>query len=131
MANLIKNPDFAQQGSDWTVNDPQDVSFPGGHCVIAQPGSISQEVLIGNATNFMLSARMKTDSGCAGRVSLQPHPTGPVTRLDAGGDQPWTIKFATIQAPAGTLKFTVTLEANDGTPGEKGSYFSDVTLVEL
>ncbi|WP_426205847.1 hypothetical protein [Pseudomonas sp. TWP3-1] len=131
MVNLVQNGDFAQQDEYWKTSNPQDVSYPGEHCEIAPPSSISQDVLIDNATNLMLSARMKTDQGFAGSVSLQPHPTGPVTNLDVGGSQAWTIKFAAITVPAGTIKVTVKLEANDGAFGTKGAYFSDVALVQL
>jgi hypothetical protein len=133
MANLIKNGDFANQGDHWTATTPNNVSYVNGHCIIAPPDSISQDVLLGSegGGKFMISARMKTLHGYAGRVTVQPLPTGNPVQLDVGGNQGWTIKFQEFDAPLATLKFTVKVECNDGTFNELGSYFGDVTLSRL
>jgi len=133
MANLIENGDFANQGDHWTATTPNNVNYVNGHCIIAPPDSISQDVLLGSegGGKFMISARMKTLPGYAGRVTVQPHPTGNPVELDVSGGQNWTIKFKEFEAPLATLKFTVKAESNDGTFHELGSYFSDLTLSKL
>ncbi|ETF09839.1 MULTISPECIES: hypothetical protein [Pseudomonas] len=133
MANLIKNGDFSAQDAHWTVSNPSDVKFVTGHCIIATPHSISQEVLTGEGGGgtFMLSARMKTLAGFAGRITVQPVPTGEPVYLNVSGGQDWTVKFEEFKTPIATLKFTVKLESNDGTFDEFGAYFADVTLSKL
>ncbi|MCE6976876.1 hypothetical protein EI534_05475 [Pseudomonas frederiksbergensis] len=131
MANLIKNGDFSQQGNEWTATNPENVSYVSGHCIIAAPDSISQEVVTGNGGQFMLFARMKTGLGSAARVEVQPHPTGKPVYLDIGGGQDWTVLSEKFTAQTGTIKFTVKLVANDGVTGTLGSYFGDVTLSRL
>ncbi|SDU41165.1 MULTISPECIES: hypothetical protein [Pseudomonas fluorescens group] len=132
MANLIKNGDFSQQGMHW-VSNPSDVKFVTGHCIVGTPHSISQEVLTGEGGGgtFMLSARMKTLAGFAGRITVQPVPTGEPVYLNVAGGQDWTVKSEKFTTQISTLKFTVKLESNDGTNGEYGSYFGDVTLSKL
>ncbi|QAX85314.1 hypothetical protein C2E19_16275 [Pseudomonas sp. DTU12.3] len=133
MANLIKNGDFSQQGTHWTASNPGNVSYDSGDCVIAQPGSISQEVLTANGQggSFMVSARMKTILGSAGRVTVQPIPSGTPVFLDVPGAQEWIVKSTIITAPTATIAFKVTLAANDGESGKPGSYFADLTLSKL
>ncbi|WP_415762651.1 hypothetical protein [Pseudomonas sp. CP4] len=133
MANLIKNGDFSQEGTHWTVSNPSDVKFVAGDCVIATPHSISQEVLTGEGGGgtFMLSARMMTLGGFAGRITVQPVPTGEPVHLNVGGGQEWTVKFEKFTTQISTLKFIVKLESDDGTFGEFGAYFGDVTLSKL
>ncbi|MBC3775540.1 hypothetical protein [Pseudomonas sp. SWRI99] len=133
MANLIKNGDFSEQGAHWTVPDPAYVKFVTGHCIVATPHSISQEVLTGEGGGgtFMLSARMKTLGGFAGRITVQPLPTGKPVYLNVAGGQDWVVSSEKFIAQISTLKFMVTLESNDGTFDEFGSYFGDVTLSKL
>lgn len=133
MANLIKNGDFSQQGTHWTATNPANVSYETGDCVIALPGSVSQEVLTagGQGGSFMLSARMMTLPGSAGRITVQPVPSGTPVFLDVGGDQEWVVKSLKFTAQEATIKFMVTLEANDGETDKKGSGFGDVTLSKL
>lgn len=133
MANLIKNGDFSQQGTHWTATNPANVSYETGDCAIARPGSVSQEVLTagGQGGSFSLSARMMTRPGSAGRITVQPVPSGNPVFLDVGGGQEWVTKSIKFTAQPATIKFTVTLEANDGATDVQGSYFGDVTLSKL
>jgi len=133
MANLIKNGDFSQQGTHWTATNPANVSYETGDCVIARPGSVSQEVLTagGKGGSFMLSAKMMTLPGSAGRITVQPIPSGTPVVLDVGGGQEWVVKSLKFTAQEATIKFMVTLEANDGETDKKGSSFGDVTLSKL
>ncbi|TDK54596.1 hypothetical protein [Pseudomonas moraviensis] len=133
MANLIKNGDFSEQGKHWTVSNESDASFVDGHCIVATPHSISQEVLTGEGGGgtFMLSATMKTLGGFAGRITVQPVPTGEPVQLNVAGGQDWIVKSEKFTAQISTLKFIVKLESNDGTFGKFGAYFSDVTLSKL
>ncbi|MCL9800478.1 hypothetical protein QZR14_00335 [Pseudomonas sp. rhizo66] len=134
MANLIKNGDFANQGDHWTATNPTNVSYVNGHCIIATPDSISQDVKLGNGGGglFMVFARMKTLRGYAGRITVQPIPTGDPVYLEVGGQQQeWTLQWQIFTAPLATLAFKVTAESNDGTFDELGSYFGDITLSKL
>jgi hypothetical protein len=131
MANLIKNGDFSQQGTDWTASDSELVSYVTGHCIIGVPGSISQEVPSGSGGDFMLSARIKTLGGAAARIAVKPHPTGETVFIDVSEKQDWRVYSEKFTVQTGTIKFTVTLEANDGEVGYLLSYFGDVTLSRL
>jgi hypothetical protein len=133
MANLIKNGDFSQQGAHWSASEADKVHYENGDCVIASPAFISQEVPTpnGDGGTFMLSARMKTNPGAAGRITVQAHPTGEPVSLDVGGGQSWEVLSKKFKANNATIKFVVKLEANDGENGKPGSYFGDVTLSKL
>lgn len=133
MANLIKNGDFSQQGNEWTATNPENVSYVTGHCIIGAPDSISQDVLTGpgGGGQFMLSARIKTLYGHAARIQVQPLPTGEPVYINVAGDTDWTVLSKKFEVQISTLKFKVTLEANDGEFGTLGSYFGDVTLSKL
>ncbi|MGG7647084.1 hypothetical protein SAMN04490185_4484 [Pseudomonas frederiksbergensis] len=133
MANLIKNGDFSQQGNEWTATNSDNVRYVTGHCIIGYPDSISQDVLTGPGAGgqFMLSARMKTLPSSAARIQVQPLPTGEPVYLDLHGNQDWTVLSKKFEVQISTIKFKVTLEANDGDSGTLGSYFGDVTLSKL
>jgi len=133
MANLIKNGDFSQQGNEWTATNPDNVSYVTGHCIIGAPDSISQDVPTGpgGGGQFMLSARMKTLPGSACRIQIQPLPTGEPVYLTVGGNTDWTVLSKKFEVQISTIKFKVTLEANDGDSDTLGSYFGDVTLSKL
>lgn len=133
MANLIKNGDFSEEGLGWTATNPDNVKYVTGHCVIAPPDSISQEVLTGpsGGGRFMISARMKTLDGYGGRITVQPVPTGKPIRLDISGGQDWVVLSEAFDVQVSTLKFTVTVQAVDGRFDNYGCYFGDVTLSKL
>nr|WP_315448147.1 hypothetical protein [uncultured Pseudomonas sp.] len=133
MANLIKNGDFSQQGAHWTATDPENVRFVTGHCIIAAPDSISQDVPAGagGGGQFMLFARVKTLSGHGARITVQPLPTGEPVHLDLHGGAEWDVLSAKFEVQISTIAFKVTLEASDGEFGVPGSYFGDVTLSKL
>ncbi|QYY79522.1 MULTISPECIES: hypothetical protein [Pseudomonas] len=133
MANLIKNYDFSQQGEHWTATNPENVLYVTGHCIVAAPDSISQEVLTGSGGGgqFMLSARLKTLPSHAARITVEPLPTGEKVHLDLHGGQEWIVLSKKFDVQISTLKFKVTLEASDGEFGVPGSYFGDVVLSKL
>jgi len=133
MANLIKNGDFSLLDRHWTASNPENVAYEHNHCIIARPASLSQEVETGasGGGEFMLSARVKTLPGFATRITLQPLPTGESVVLDASGNQSWIVQSVKFSVQDSTIKFRLTLEANDGEQNVRGVYFSDLTLSKL
>lgn len=126
--NLLKNGNFAQQGQHWKVELEGKARFEDGHCVLQAPGSITQEVAIAAEGNLRISVKMKAEKGSACTTQVLLHPSWEVRRLDIGGGTDWASQFVDFQAPAGTTKITVKLEANDGPLDQFGSYFKDVIL---
>lgn len=133
MDSLIKNGDFSQQGAHWTATNPESVRYETGHCIVAAPDSISQEVLTGSGGGgqFMFSANVKTLPGHAARITVQPLPTGEPVHLYLHGGQEWIVLSKKFDVQISTLKFNVTLEANDGERGVPGTYFGNVVLSKL
>ncbi|MEO8643350.1 hypothetical protein [Pseudomonas sp.] len=133
MANLIKNGDFSQQGNEWTETNPDNVSYVNGHCTMATPAAITQDVPIGDGAGgqFMLSARMKTLSDSSAKIEVWPLPKGNPVGFQLLGGEDWIVLSQKFEVPPSATMFRVTLEAENGKYGYFGAFFGDVTISKL